>query len=126
MTLFVDPSIAKQFECAICLETYKEPIAVGTEHTNIKMRRSKRLKDQTDRQNNRKRSRSISDEDEEFDNNHNKKRRKLNEIELSEICEWKGLYSESDNHIKICPLQSISCKYCTHSMLQRELEKHHE
>eukprot|EP01084_Bolivina_argentea_P237000 398413_1 len=192
MTLFVDPAIAKQFECAICFEIYKEPvqigcedhifckqcanelvstqgrsfecplcrkkcsangitrvkfidrqinglkikcpnaitakkcIAVGTEHTNTKMRRSKRLKDQTDRQNNRKRTRSISDEDEEFENNHNKKRRKLNEIELSEKCEWKGLYSELDKHIKICALQPISCQYCTDSMLQKELEKHYE
>eukprot|EP01084_Bolivina_argentea_P236999 398411_1 len=192
MTLFVDPSIAKQYECAICFEIYREPVQIGcedhifckqcanelisthgrsfecplcrtkcnanavtrvkfidrqindlkvkcanvvennkyitvsTEHTNIKMRRSKRLKNQTEKQNNRKRSRSIVDEDEEFENNHNKKRRKLNEIELSEKCEWKGLYSELQNHIKICPLQSILCKYCSHSVLQKDLQKHYE
>eukprot|EP01083_Nonionella_stella_P101335 287157_1 len=31
MSLFLEPAIAKQYECAICFEIYKEPVQVGCE-----------------------------------------------------------------------------------------------
>eukprot|EP01084_Bolivina_argentea_P198880 340420_1 len=185
MTVFVDPETAKQFECAICFEMYKEPVQIGCEDhifckectdeliatqgnlfqcplcrtkcnadavvrvkfidrqiNNLKVKcpntitnnkcvsvgitKSKiQIPNNSNNSNSHsgtKRERSmISDED-----NHNIKMRKVNQIEILETCEWKGLYSELNNHIKQCPLQSIACEYCSHSMLKRELETHYD
>eukprot|EP01084_Bolivina_argentea_P261824 442619_1 len=210
MSLFVDAARAKEFECVICYEIYKEPVQIGCqEHVfckqcideliskqgrsfhcplcrtkctaktvtrvkfidrqigdlkvkcpnaaSISVEKSICIENQNDNEQNdnsirsstryslRRSTRLKTKATENIDNNiSNKhcgqkrqraftnenvnpnKKRKLNKNESSKICEWQGQYSDLNNHIKICPLQLITCKYCSISMLQSDLENHFE
>eukprot|EP01084_Bolivina_argentea_P198882 340422_1 len=185
--MFIDPVRAKDYECAVCLSIYKDPVQIGcqdhifckecidqlismnghsfscplckakctsddvsrvkfiarqigclkvkcpnattnqqfikTQNTNENaLRRSARLKHKIDTQIGQKRKRSFNNQDSDTDNISQNKRRKLIE---NESCEWQGEYSDLNKHIKKCPLQLISCEYCSNSILRRELEEHH-
>eukprot|EP01084_Bolivina_argentea_P116410 206847_1 len=187
---FVDPRRAQEYECAVCMDTYKDPVQIGCQDhifckkcidqlisikgnsfrcplckvqctsndvTHVKFvarqigdlqvkctngttnkkfmdigsqknenesRKSVRFEEKSAPQIGKKRRRSLNNEDdnEDDDINHNK-RRKLND---NESCQWKGSYSELDNHIKKCPLQLVSCEHCSISILRRELNEHYD
>eukprot|EP01084_Bolivina_argentea_P261830 442627_1 len=184
MTVFVDPSRAKQFECAICMDIYVEPVQIGcqehifckqcidqlivvngrsfncplcqtkciadtvtrvkfidrqirdlkvkcpnktknkqflaTQIDQDKSRKNTNLSETTDTKIGQKRQR-LFDNKHENNMNHNKRTK----LSVHELCEWIGSYSDLKNHIKICPLERMTCEYCYSLMLQRELEKHH-
>eukprot|EP01083_Nonionella_stella_P221041 790184_1 len=54
------------------------------------------------------------------------KKRKLND-EFEDICDWIGPLSDlTTSHNQQCPLQLVTCHFCTEPMLRTELVRHHQ
>eukprot|EP01083_Nonionella_stella_P112556 331280_1 len=95
----------------------EEPPNNNANHNSKTPRRSKRLKDKAQTVSGQKRR--SRDTEEEASRDH--KRRKLNDEEL---CAWSGTLADLKIHEKKCPLQLISCTYCKHKLLRRDVATH--
>ena len=40
------------------------------------------------------------------------------------LCQWIGTYGNLQKHLQICPLSLIICRFCEHTLLRRDEEKH--
>eukprot|EP01083_Nonionella_stella_P242635 846185_1 len=120
---FIDRQIADlKVQCPNAIKRTK---CENTNNNGSILRRSTRLKQKTNQENNvhsgQKRRRSYDAE-----THNNNKKRKLNDDDELYRCEWKGCYSELTKHNTTCPLQVVICQFCNLSMLQRKLKEHHD